>query len=178
MKNTLSIIVIGVSLVLFSCKKESSSTSKSISAPQKNQNISYLENNSPTTIGVEKGKRKYCTEGSLKICCGRSWCLVTPLSDYDQNTTIQIADYFQGTLEKINSSQLKLIIPFNKISTATYNDWFINNTFVGEYFPISETIANQIGLSNIAISEGSYPVNEITNVGYEIIINYQQQIIE
>jgi hypothetical protein len=178
MKNKFHSVAIIICLILFSCNKEKDSIENSTKTLPKNQNTTYTVNNSPTTIGVEKGKRKFCNQGALKICCGRSWCIVTPLSEYDLNTSNNVENYFQGTIEKVNSTQLKVVIPFNKITASTYEDWFINNIFTAEYFPLSETISNQMGLNNIAISEGSYNVNEVDDVGYCIIVNYQDQIVE
>ena len=122
--------------------------------------------------------RSQCPTTSTKRCCGRKFCIVTPISkideDYDLNANVTALDYMEGQMEVINQTQIKITIPFNKILSEVYYDWFINDTFDGEYFPLESNVADKLGLNNIAFSEGRYPVIE-TASGYVITINYEIQ---
>jgi hypothetical protein len=103
--------------------------------------------------------------------------MVTPLSNYD-DLPILALNYFEGTIDKFDQNHLIITIPFNKILPESYNDWFIDNIFEAEYFPLTEAVTNPIGLSNIAIAPGNYPVTSIEGIGYQIIIVFQEQIEE
>ncbi|MBP9186384.1 MAG: hypothetical protein KBE91_09525 [Bacteroidia bacterium] len=173
-----SFIAVTICLLAISCQKDETFSNTNASTTKSNQNTTLAETSSPTTIGVEKGKRKLCPQGSDKICCGYKFCIVTPLSDYEPGASVDIPNYFQGTIEKVDDDKLKITMPFNKISFSTYSNWFINNTYDAEYFPLSEAIASNMGLSNIAISEGIYAVDSVIDVGYVIFVDYQDQIDE
>lgn len=166
--------------LFFACKQEeltdAPQKSQSPTQQQKGEQLESAEDLS--TIGVEKGQRKSCPPGSTRRCCDRKFCVVTPLSDYDATVNIQAVDYFQAELRKLNETQLKLTIPLNKITSASYAGWFLNDLFDAEYFPLAEAVTNPIGLSNIAIAPGQYPVVLVNGLRYEIVINYQPQIIE
>jgi hypothetical protein len=125
-------------------------------------------------IGVEKGQRKNCPPGTpqTKICCDRKFCLVTPKSSSDED--VKALNYFEGTIEKINEQFLAINIPYNKILPGVYSDWFINVMFEGEYFPLDNSVAQYMGLQNIALSAGNYPVVR-TNEGFRIVIKYQSK---
>lgn len=77
----------------------------------------------------------------------------------------------------MSNGQVEIFIPYNKILPEVYQDWFLNDIFDAEYFPLSEAVTNPIILYNIAISEGQYPVSA-TDVGYRIVVNTETQIPE
>jgi hypothetical protein len=127
----------------------------------------------PTNIGVEKGKRKYCkTPPNTTTCCGKSYCFVTAKAD--DGGDVMALNYFEGTISRINGYQLAIDIPYNKILPDVYANWFTNDIFEAEYFPLSDDVASLMDLENIAISEGNYNVAE-TNTGFRMVINYQTQ---
>lgn len=178
MKKTLLASIFISAFLLSSCDKQDTIESSSEISKSK-QTTSTLSIAAPATIGVEKGQRKNCPpSGNTKICCGRKFCVVTPLSSYDESEPVLAPNYFEGIIDAYDNETLVITIPFNKILPATYNNWFINNVYEAEYFPLDETIANNIGLSNIAISEGNYDVIIEEGIGYKIFVNFQQQIVE
>lgn len=125
------------------------------------------------TFGFDKGQRKNCAppgETTPAKCCDRKFCLVSNVET--NNNDIMVADYFEGTIEVINDNTLAINIPQNKIHSSAFTYWLIDNTFIGEYFPIDNTVSNKFGKSNIAFSAGNYPVVS-TPSGYKIVINYQ-----
>ncbi len=130
-----------------------------------------------STFGWEKGQRKGCPSGSDKRCCGRKICIVTPISKiadgYDMNAVVVTPDYLECVIENAGNNQLLVTIPYNKILPETYDDWFINDVFEAEYFPLSNDVSDKFGLSDIAISAGNYNVTQ-SNDGYEILVNYEQ----
>jgi hypothetical protein len=159
----LSIFILAFVLIAFT----SSSNYNKLPAPK-----------SPETVGIEKGQRKNCTPGGKKICCDRKICLVTPLSKkFDEEGGMDMVikpDYFEASIEVLNSQQLRLFIPFCKILPTTYQNWFINDILTTEYFPLDEILSSKLGLNNIAISAGQNLVIR-ENSGFSIIIQYQTQ---
>lgn len=180
MKKTILLSILFTLINFYACKQDD--VAIAVKKSENNQTKPTVSTNTetvtPNTIGVEKGKRSNCNSGSDKRCCDRKFCIVTPLSSYDGNEQNNVLNYFEGTIDVVDYQTLVITIPFNKILDDSYNDWFINDVFEAEYFPLYEEIATKMGLSNIAISEGNYDVIQEEGVGYKIYVNYQQQIVE
>lgn len=126
----------------------------------------------PTNIGVEKGKRKYCGGIEKKTCCGKSFCVVTP--KVDDEGDVAALNYLEGTLSKVDDKFLAIDIPYNKILPGVYADWFKDDIYEGEYFPLSNSVASLVDLNNIALTAGNYPV-VTTSGGFRIVIRYEVQ---
>lgn len=125
------------------------------------------------TFGFDKGQRKNCAPPGATTpakCCDRKFCLVSNVET--NNDDITVANYFEGTIEVINDNTLAINILHNKIHSSVFTYWLINNTFEREYFPLDNSVSIKFGKTNIAFSEGKYPVVK-TVTGYKIEINYQ-----
>jgi hypothetical protein len=88
-----------IAFILFGCsdqKQELPNIDKTKGKPS-NTNIIQTINSTPATFGFEKGMRSQCPTTSTKRCCGRKFCIVTPISkideDYDMNANVTALDY-------------------------------------------------------------------------------------
>jgi hypothetical protein len=165
-----SVILFTISLL--SCTKESEQ--------YQNENTTLTEFNKASSdigivIWIDKGQRKQCSpDQSNRECCGRKICATRNVTGYDENEPVLMEDCCQAGLSLGGTNKLKILIPFNKILQSTYDNWFINNIFEAEYFPIPEETSEKLGLSKIAIKEGIYNVNT-SDIGYEIIVDFEPQ---
>ena len=125
-------------------------------------------------IRIEKGQRSQCGSKDKEICCGNKFCAIIIINKPDPVPPMTVSNVFEGTISQIDDHTFAFKIPFNKILPQTFKNWFINNIFEGEYFPLDNSISETFGLKSIALSAGSYPVKK-TDKGYVIEINFQQQ---
>ncbi len=161
------IVILGLSLIGLTLMSFKSSENFNYSKSNELKIDTKVEVN---TFGFDKGQRKNCAPGSPKTCCNRRFCFVKNVET--NNDDIMVSDYFEGTIEVINDSTLAINIPQNKIHSSAFTYWLINNTFEGEYFPLDNSVSNKFGKTDIAFSEGNYPV-VTTASGYKIEIKYQ-----
>ncbi|MEI6595868.1 MAG: hypothetical protein WCO28_09925 [Bacteroidota bacterium] len=125
-------------------------------------------------VRVDQGQRSQCGPKDKTVCCGNKCCFIVVINKPDPIPPMMTPSIFEGTISQINEHTFAFKIPFNKILPQTYTNWFTNDIFEGEYFPLDNSIAEKFGLKNIALSLGNYPVKK-TDTGYLIEVNFQQQ---